>query len=385
MKALLGAYVLGVFGVIAVIGLLAGCETQLSSYRYDGAREKRLLAETLGGAPAETGLVMLALNDEIRADLDSRISQNWSAKRKLRELRAYLYGEDELNISYDARVTKGAIDAYESRATNCLGLTSLFIATSRYVGIDAHFQKVKVRPSWDYVGNTMIRYQHIVATGNLPGESYVMDFLPNFRIDGRQTRRISDRAALALFYNNLGAENVVLGNLEEAIVDLRKALALDPELTDAWNNMGAAWRRLRREDLAEFSYHRALRLRPNNYSALSNLMRFYNAAGRAPEAEEVRSKVDRYRRLNPYFYYSIAKILYQEGNYIDAIAVMSKAIRLKRDEPEFYDTVALIFAAIDDGPGQRKYQRLAEKYQQGTFVQSNGKFENNRLLVIKNH
>ena len=143
---------------ITLIVLLASCMTPVR-YNYEGEDESRLLAEVLGKNQSEFELITLALNDQIRADLDERIDPKWDDRRKIREIRKFLYGKDELNISYDASATRTAIDTYESRKGNCLALTTLFIAAGRYVGLDAHYRSVDVKPMWDHKDNTMIRYE----------------------------------------------------------------------------------------------------------------------------------------------------------------------------------------------------------------------------------
>ena len=199
-----------------------------------------------------------------------------------------LYGEDQLNVRYDAASTLSATDTFEARAGNCLSMTSLFIAAARYLGLDAHFQTVAVDPAWDHQGNTMIRYEHIVATGSAGGgRSYVIDFLPEFVVGDMDAKIISDLEAHALFYNNLGAEAIVDGRVDESLVNFRRAIRLRPKFSSAWNNMGAAMRRTGQYELAEFSYLRALDQDYANYSALGNLVLLYRYTDRDGEAAAV--------------------------------------------------------------------------------------------------
>ncbi len=85
---------------------------------------------------------MLTLSPEVREALDSKISGGWGNRRKLKNLRELLYGEEHLNIRYDAASTLSATDTFNARAGNCLSMTSLFVASARYLGLDAHFQTV---------------------------------------------------------------------------------------------------------------------------------------------------------------------------------------------------------------------------------------------------
>ncbi len=347
-----------------VLLVLAGCIPR-TDYRYGAEQEAVLLERVLADSP-EPGTDILSLSPAIIELLDHQISRQWSARKRLRALRELFYGEENLNLHYEAKNTLTASETFDAGAGNCLSLTTLFIAAARHIGIDAKYQAVRVDPVWDHEGNTMIRYEHIVATGLLPGGAlYVVDFLPDFVIGDMRAHIISDREALALYYNNLGAEGVVDGRIDDAIRNLKMAIRLQPDFPDAWNNMGAALRRAGQYELAEFSYLRALDQDYNHFSALSNLAHFYEYQGREREARKFARKVNRYRARNPYFHYFLARLSFQQGRYDEAERQLRKSIRLKRDEPDFY--VALAEVQKSRGEHRESLQTLAlgDKYRQG--------------------
>ncbi len=348
---------LKIISLMLAIALLTGCITN-PEYRYAGADEAELMRKVLGNQPAPTRLVTLELAPEIKAALDEKIDRDWRSEKKLQEIRAFLFAEEGVGIKYDANATLTATETFRAGKGNCLAMTNLFIAAARYVDLDANFQTVEVKPTWDHSGQTMIRYEHIVAVGRFGEDTYVVDFLPEFLIGDRPSENISDERAMALYYNNLGAEAVVDEQPKLGISYLRKSLALDIENSDTWNNMGAAMRRNGNARLAEFSYMKALEIDSYNYSALSNLARFYEAEGRAKEAELIANRVDRYRKRNPYFHAFAAGVLFDLGDYEEAHLLMNEAIRLDRDEPAFYEASAQIYLAEGN---QRQYERQLER------------------------
>lgn len=369
--------------ILAFLLVLTGCAASLD-YRYSGADEAVLLAEVLGNEQPLQDLVTLRLDDDLKSALDSRIDPGWRSARKLRELRNFLFSEDELGIAYDASSSRTAMDTYRTAQGNCLAMTNLFVAAGRYVGLDAYYQTVSVKPTWDHAGGTMIRYEHIVAAGRIGEDTYVVDFLPTFLIGDRPTERISDLAAMALYFNNLGAEAVVGGAPELAIQWLRQALVLSPENADTWNNMGAAMRRAGNDRLAVFAYFQALQKDAYNYSALSNLARYYEAEGLAVEAEEISERVDRYRRRNPYFHYFVATLLYQEGQLNEAQEILNSAIRLKKNEPEFYEASAQISRALGNEAESDRYLAKAKRYRNMKHENPPERTMSHRLIVRKN-
>ena len=363
----------------ALLGIV-GC-TIHPRLQYSEDDRTSLMREVLGETPAPTELITLRLSPEIKAALDERIDPTWRSKKKLAEVRAFLFGEDGVGIKYDAESTLTATEVYEQKRGNCLAMTNLFIAAARYVGLDARYQTVEVKPTWNQSGQTMIRYEHIVAVGRFGDETYVVDFLPEFLIGDRPTDNISDEMALALYYNNLGAEAVVAGRPAAGIEYLRKSLKLNPDNSDAWNNMGAALRRAEQDRLVEFAYLQSLELDNFNYSSLSNLARYYDGEGRTREADLMAKQVDRYRKRNPYFHAFAAQAFYEIGEFEEALVLMDNAIRLKRDEPDFYETSARIYLAKGDELAHQRQLMLAKKYREQSFNRAPVRIMESRLIV----
>lgn len=348
--------------------VLAGC-VYTPDYDYEPAEERRLMEAVIADVESHDAAVqILALNGEIKSWLDGNIDDRWNDKRKLDELRTLLFDEEHLNIQYDASVTRTATETFEARQGNCLSMTTLFIAAARYIGLDANFEIVVVRPTWDHEAGTMIRYEHIVATGDLSrGESYVVDFLPEFIIGDQTTRSVSDDTALSLYYNNLGAESMIDGELDNAIAYFRYALTLRPEFSGAWNNMGAVMKRAGKDELAEFSYRRALFEDASNYSALSNLAEFYRARGEGEKAERFMERVNRYRRRNPYFHFYVASLFFREDRLEEAKYFLERSIELKEDEPDFYVALARTYRRLGDEEKSEELLALAEEYRNTEF------------------
>lgn len=341
--------------------LLAGCAT--FDYPYTPAQEQKLSAEILGNPLAEPPVSPLYLSGKAMQALDKRIRKGWGDRQKLDQLRDFLFDKNEMHLTYNAARTKTAMQVWHSRSGNCLSITNLFVAAARHVGLDAGFETVAVTPTWDQQGATMVRYKHIVAVGRLiGGHDYVVDFLPEFEVGDRKATRITDRQAMALYYNNLGAESVIAGQFSAAIENVRQAIRINPLLSDAWNNMGVALLRTKQEALAEFAYQRAVRLNTDNYSALNNLARFYQSEGEARKASYFIARIAAYRRRNPYYHYFVAHYLYEKAEYKKAIAVLDQAVRLKRNEPKFYAALAQSYEKLGRRVESRRYQALAKEY-----------------------
>lgn len=317
---------------------------------YETPEEALLLDELTRDVEVGDPQEILKLPDEVAYQIEAVVEEDWSHIQKFRTLGHYLFGDDKLNVQYDARSTGTAAETFYNRKGNCLAISNLFIAAARHLGLEARYKTLSVRPTWEQAGLTLIRYEHIIAIGKLDsGDDYVVDFLPELSSTSRDSQQISDQQALALYYNNLGAEALVRRETERGVGLILKSIKLWPEHSDSWNNIGAAFRRLGETRLAELSYKRALRHDGNNYSALANLTQFFIGEGRQAEAEQFIARVNRYYRKNPYYYYYLARLGFSQGNYEAARDFLDQAIDLKPDDPELYRALADTYRRLGDG------------------------------------
>ena len=360
MKTLLNLLAQGVC-LLCLIITAAGCTS--APWLIETRRDQELDALISSRVTVLPANLTLYLSSEAIQALDTAIDQEWSDVRKLQALQEFLFTTAGRGIVYDPITTRTALETWETGLGNCLSISHLFVATARHLGIDAHLKTVSVSPTWEQQGLTMIRYEHVVAVGELSnGDDYLIDLLSERTTEkSRNSKVINDLAGLSHHYNNLGAEGVIEGNYPQAIQYLHKAIKLTPDFSDAWNNLGAAYRRNGEIELAETSYHRSLRLNRNNYSALGNLTQLYLSQGRQDEAKQFISQVNRYYRRNPHFYYYIAQLRFRRGDYQEAIKYLKGAIKLKPFDPEFYDALAETYRKFGKQSKARAAAHMAEK------------------------
>ena len=126
-------------------------------------------------------------------------------------------------------------------------------------------------------------------------------------------------------------------DLESAVSAYDKAIRLNPELAEAYNNRGVAKDNLGRREDAIADYDEAIRLKPdiaepyNNRGAVKNNLRRY---------EDAIKDRDEAIRLNPDHteaYHGRGNSKNNLGRYEDAIADYDEAIRLKPDYAEAYN------------------------------------------------
>lgn len=290
----------------------------------------------------------LALSPEIIAYMEENISDRSSSMRIVDQLQKLLFSPEYLNIQYDDAVTRTAIETFATRQGNCLSLVNLYIAMARHYGVDANFQTVMVRPSWDVRGELLVLSQHINALGRLnPSTSYIVDFTPEVSLQQLTASTISDVQARALYFNNLGAESLIAGKHEQAISYFKNALHLDPELSISWNNIGTAYSRSGDDEIAEYAYRKAFSIDRTNVTAISNLVKFYYRIGDVDTAQRYAKAIERFNNKNPYYHYNLGNIAFSEGDYESAEEYFFAAIKHKDSEPDFYLALSKTYEKLE--------------------------------------
>lgn len=245
-----------------------------------------------------------------------------------------------LDFEYDPHVTLPAAETFEARTGNCLSFSSMFVAMAREAGLRAYFQEVTIPPVWSNVNDNMLVSKHVNAVAYDRGKTYTVDVSRRVSSGYEETRRLSDREALAQHYNNLGVEALIKKDNALAFGYFRKALELDSQLDYIWSNLGVIYRRNGQTADATLAYETALKLEPEQAVALNNLYVIYTEDEVLEKAEELRKQVERNQRKNPYYIQNLALEAIEEQRYSDAIALAKQSLRIDSNEYRFHYTLA---------------------------------------------
>ncbi len=315
-------------------------------FTSDGPLEASILNQTQDAFPA---LDAMALSPEIIDYIETNVTDRSSDYRIVDRLQQLLFDPAYLNLQYDDQRTRTAVQTFADRQGNCLSVVSLYIAMARHFGVNAQYQTVKVRPSWDRRGEHLVLSQHINAIGRLSQNAqYVVDFTPEITLQQLTANRVSDLQGRALYFNNLGVESLIANDLEMAVAYFRNALWIDPELSIVWNNIGSTYSRLGDKELAEYSYRKSFSLDRSNATAINNLVKFHTARGDLVTAERYAKAIERFNNNNPYFHYNLGNVAYGEGDFESARMHYEQAIRRKDSEPDFFLALSKTYEMLGD-------------------------------------
>jgi tetratricopeptide (TPR) repeat protein len=190
------------------------------------------------------------------------------------------------------------------------------------------------------------------------------DFKTNYEID-----QISDRRAIAHFFNNMGVERMQAGDVVGSVVYFRQAIvSSDRGFSPAWTNLGLLYRRAGLLEHAEVAYLEAMKVESRNYVAMSNLATLYEQRGEIDIAEQYRRKVRRHRLQNPHLRYRLAELAFEDRDFDTAIHHLKFATRKDKDAPEYCLLMAKCLLETGNEKKARswlaKAERLAEDERQ---------------------
>ncbi len=316
------------------------------------------------GLDPEDIVLPFELTEEMRQWAHEMVPRALKGEDRLRYLRDALFDRDQMKLEYTWGYTGTAVDVFEQQQANCLAFTNLFLGMAREVGVEVFFLGVERVETYRKQGDLVVVSDHIaVGYGDVmtSTELLIFDFSP-FRNQGyRDVRRISDLSALAMFYSNRGAEALQEGQVDDAVNWLKTAVAIDPELTPAWVNLGVVLRRTGDLPGAEDAYKRALELDPRTHSAYQNLATLLRIQGRKVEAAGFIDALRRTPTRNPYSYLSLGDISLRGGRLDEARRFYRRAVHLSRDDAEIFAALGQLAVATGDLRMARKMLRKAQK------------------------
>ena len=361
--------------LLGFVVLVATADPLAAASRQPAFDESELVSgKALALAPSELPIVVptsaetFALDAEMESFI-APLKELREPRMKMQALIQALEARGMFSLEY-AEVTRTARGTFHDRQGNCLSFTMLFVSLARAAGLQANYQSVVVPPSWSNDGQVVVASHVNTVVRTARGQETIVDFnLRPYQAEHR-SRRVTDSYALGLFYTNLGAEAMLRENHAAALVYLREAARVRPDIAGVWVNLGVLYARHGRYEHAEAAYLRALDVNAGEPSALTNLSLVYDALGETQLAAEYRDRVQNYRERNPYYHFASATRAYEQEQFADALAAVRKALRLKPDEQEFYELRGKVQTALGKSRDATQSFELARSYAEAEQVRA---------------
>jgi len=342
---------------LAALLSAAGCEQYQEFNSVSHLRQQ--YAQRVGEQLAARTEVPFEVTPELKAALEQRMRQAPSERSKINEVLRFIF--EDLDLSYSLTPTRNAVDTFRTQKGNCLSFVNLFVGVAREQGLNPFYVEVTDYQKWNHREGMVVSQGHIVGGMYLEGELKTYDFLPYRPKAYRAFKPIDDLTAAAHFYNNLGAEALMAGDLETARKHLEVAAAIAPRFEKAINNLGVCLARGGDSAGALGMYQKGLAIDPENPMILTNLTRLYQQTGRSQEANDLLTRLEASNESNPFFFIYQGEMALSRGEHEKAIAYMVRALRQDSELPEIHVGFVKVYVALGDLEKARHHLERALK------------------------
>ena len=311
-------------------GLAAGLAA--TSLACAGAAPPAAVPELPDRSPA---VVPFEINDEMRNWAWRQVDGDDDDMERMQKLLYALQEDiDGLRLTYREGYTGTAQEAFETGEVNCLSFSHLLIGLSREIGVATYYLDVRHRQEYERQDQLLVILGHVTVGFDRGIEQQIVEFRIGPELDHRRSQPISDRRAQAHHYTNRGAEEIQAGRLGDALAYLEAAVELDPDLPDAWLNLGVARRRSGDLDGAERAYRRSIDASPEYLPAYQNLSGLVRFRGDPDTAKQLLKLLDRKGNRNPFILLALGDLSFEEGRLVEAHKFFRKAQRLQPFDPD---------------------------------------------------
>ncbi|HYA49337.1 MAG TPA: tetratricopeptide repeat protein, partial [Burkholderiales bacterium] len=259
---------------------------------------------------------------------------------------------EDLAAGAESLIQAAGRNAYETETLTVDAETREKLAALGYVGsfIDpAKLKGKKLANPRDKIGifNGLSRARELEAGGQ-----------PDEAIRAVQSVIASDPEPTAAAYEILGACDMAKNDLGRAVADFRRAVELDPQLTNVHYRIGWIAEKQGRLDVAEAEYVKELEVSPQHFKALYNLARVYQTTGQVEKERETLEKCLQADPKFPLTYLFLARLYLGRGErYSEAIDLARKGIALKPEPsmlPGAYFLLAELYKRVGDEARSRE-------------------------------
>lgn len=330
---------------------LAGCASQAAFDSVEYTRQQA--SQRLSDAQRAEFRVPYELTQPILDSLETRAKPAVREVIRTQQVLDFIF--DDLGLRYALRPTRNAHETFVAAEGNCLSFVNLFVGVGRHYRMNPFYVEVRDHQRWRHSDGLVLSQGHMVAGMHVNGELQTFDFLPYRAKSYRNFAPIDDITAAAHHYNNLAAEAMIDGDLDEALRLADLASALAPKFEKAINNRGVIL--ARRGDTAEAlaTYEKGLELAPQDVALRSNLARLYQQIGRSEEAYEILAGIEDLKTTNPFFYLFQAERARFDGKLDKALGYLRQALRVDSEVPEVHLGLANYYLDVGEVPKARHH------------------------------
>ena len=319
------------------------------------------------GAITETREQLFALDPVLLAELRASLTGSPNLEQRVEALVSKLYGPGGIRLDYESGHTTGAAETWRKQRGDCLSLTLLTYSIARALEIPAQMQAVRVPVAIDRRGGIDFINDHVnlyVRDRSAPlgqGRSaqsggLIIDF--EMQAGSRQRGTVlSEQEIVTRYYNNRGAQALLLQNHDLAYAYYKAAIEQDPGFAPAISNLAQLYAHQGLTAPAERLLRHAIALGRSNDAPLHALRRLLMAQHRDAEAAAVTAELEKRQDEDPYYWLGLGLDHLRQQRDVPAIDALNRALALASGFAEIHRYLA--FAYLRSGQVGAASEQLA--------------------------
>ncbi|MEN6561893.1 MAG: sulfatase-like hydrolase/transferase [Acidobacteriota bacterium] len=187
---------------------------------------------------------------------------------------------------------------------------------------------------------------------------YVASFTDQAKLAGKALADPKDKIAV---YNALAEarETARAGRPDEAVATIRRIVAADPQIPDAYFNLGSLLAEQGKLDEAIAAFERVLEIKPDEGFAALNIVTCYERSGRPDEAERFALDYLRKGVEEPHLFALLGRMKLDQKKYDEAVPYFERSVELDAEPAGSLDALATIAMARGDLSRAAEYLRRA--------------------------
>jgi Flp pilus assembly protein TadD len=311
---------------------------------------------------------IFSLTPAMREYMAGDMAQQVHRKGAAQGLYDALYSKRQLQLDYDAAITRTAAEAFDARRGNCLSLVIMTAAFAKELGLSVRFQAMLIDELWTRQGDLFLTSGHVNITLARPypnplvrfndGASLTIDFFP-LSSDLTRGYPISEATVTAMYMNNRAAETLAMGRVNEAYWWAREAVLQDREFLPAYNTLGVIYRRHGDVKDAETAFRYVLARESSHVQALSNLRLVLQDQGRDAEARVVAAELAKRQPYPPYFFFDQGQAALRERRFDAARDLFAREIRRQPYNADFHLGMGAAYVGLGDFKTAERHYAIA--------------------------
>lgn len=320
--------------------------------------------------PVETKEQIFTLTPEAKAFVQRVIWPHDHPQDQIKALVSSIFDRSDFNLLYSNNANTTASETFAARSANCLSMSIMTYALAEYAGFDARFQDIQIPEYWTRRDgfsllnghvNVLVRPRHDHQVIRLLSADMVIDFDPQERRKHFAVVEVDKDKALAMFYNNKGADALIAESYTRAYAYFREAALIAPDFDGTWVNMGILYRRTGHTELAKASYERAIEADAENLTAWENLAFLHSVTGQAELAKSIFERVERKRQDNPFYHFILGEQTFDLGEYTQALDHYRRAYRLDSEKHEILFGLSKAYYELGDINRAERFLSMAKR------------------------